>query len=125
MAECFSFTAEARHKVRLEAPTQTTDAYGGQTSAYELVMEMWAILKPASGREVFAQQAQQNRVTHTAVVRYSSELRNIKNLNRHRIVYEGRYFGVNYLMNLHRDMKNEGKDYQKIYLEENGADTDA
>ncbi len=120
MDNCFSFSKEARNKIKIEKPVETVDSYGGRTITWQTVQTVWASLKPSSGREVFAQQAQQKRVSHVATIRYISDISNITNIKGYRVNYEGRLFDLNYLTNLDRDLKFEGDWYQRLYLEENG-----
>jgi len=121
MADCYNFVADAKIKLKIETPTEAIDSYGGRTISWSTLATVWAALKPVSGREVFAQQAQQKRITHVATIRYLSSLANIANIRSYRVSYGTRLFDMNYVTNLDENLEFEGKRYQRLHLEENGA----
>lgn len=119
---CQSFSARASHKITVEKPTRSTDSYGGATVSWSTVATVWADIQPASGRELFAQNATQSRVTHKITIRYKPEFKDITQISAYRISYDGRLFAINSIANVADDMKAEGKSYQVISAEENGPD---
>lgn len=122
MAKCDSFSSRAKNKITVKRPVTVDSAMGGQTVTFETLGAYWAIIEPKSGREFFAQGSLQSLVSHTAIIRYKSDFSNITNISNYVIEFNGRTFTVISIHNLDSDMKTEGSDFQKLYLEENGAD---
>lgn len=120
--KCLNFGAKARNRIVIQSLSGVEDSYGGRTQSWVQSSNVYAIIEPASGRELFSQGMQQNRITHKITVRYQSILSNIRDVGDWRISFDGRLFGVKYIKNLHQDMKIEGKQYQVIYAEENSID---
>lgn len=119
---CDTFAQEAKHRISLQEPTDTTSDYGGASRAFSEVQKVWSIVTPMSGSQVFAQQANQTRVTHKFLIRYQAAYSDPKTLSDWRIVLDGKNFGIKYSRNLDLDRKNYGKAFIEIYAEENGAD---
>ena len=63
-----------RHRLRIEAPTQSAGEGGGATLAWETIANVWAEILPASGREVFISDGISARVTHEVRLRYRADL---------------------------------------------------
>ena len=72
------FMNEAKHRVTIENFVLTTDDYGGADSAWTSVGTFWAMIEPASGREVFASEQLQSRITHKVTIRYNASFANTK-----------------------------------------------
>lgn len=122
MAECFRFGSEAKARIVIQAPSETSDNYGGRTNSFSIVSTVWAKITPVSGRELFAQQATQSRATHRMLIRYQAAFKDIKQISNYRVSFDGRLFAINAIRNLDERLKDEGKTYQEIWVEENGPD---
>jgi SPP1 family predicted phage head-tail adaptor len=119
---CSTFAASATERITVQSPTETETAYGGRSVVWADVGTYWAYITPVGGREIFAQQATQSRVTHKIMIRYQAALKNIATISDYRVSYDGRLFSVVSIKNLGQDMKREGTAFQELLVEENGAD---
>jgi len=119
---CNDFAARATERVLIQSPTETADSYGGRSVSWATVGTYWAIVEPLTGRELFAQQTTQNRVSHRITIRYQSALKDISAISDYRVSYDGRLFGLNAVRNLASDMKTGGREFQELLVEENGPD---
>lgn len=115
------FMNEARHRISIENFVLTADDYGGGDNVWTAIGTYWAMIEPSSGREVFASQQLQSRVTHKITIRYNATFANTKDFGKYRIVFNSRYMNVQYVRNLDNTLKFEGKEYQEILVEENAA----
>jgi SPP1 family predicted phage head-tail adaptor len=119
------FMGQAKHRITIENQVLTGDDYGGGDVAWSSTTggggTYWAMMEPTSGREVFASEQLQSRVTHKITIRYNSNFANTKDFSKYRITFGSRIFNVRYVRNLDETMKFEGKEYQEILAEENGA----
>jgi SPP1 family predicted phage head-tail adaptor len=115
------FGGKARHRILVERQALTGDDYGGASNTWTTVGNYWAMMKPLSGREVFATEQNMSRVTHSFTIRYQSGLKNTKDIGSYRITFEDRLFEVKFVRNLDETRKNEGRVYQELIAEENGA----
>jgi SPP1 family predicted phage head-tail adaptor len=123
MAACTpSFASMANNKVTIQYLAESVDAYGSPATTWSLQSKVWAVIEPASGREVFASQQLQSRVTHKVTIRYQSALKDTATTARYRMLFDDRTFDIVYSKNLHADMKREGKEFQVLYCNENGAE---
>ena len=122
MAECFSFGQKAKDRITIQAPVETVDAVGGRSITWGTVSEVWAMITPTSGREIFAQQADQSRITHKMLIRYQAGFKDITQISDNRISFDGRLFGIKTIRNLDNDLKSNGKTYQEFLVEENSPD---
>ena len=121
MVCCESFTAEAKHRIKVQSNTLTADGTGGFTSDWTTVSTLWAVVRPKSGREIFTQGQDQSKVTHEVIIRYQSSFANTKDFAAYRILIENRIHAIKHVKNLASDFKNLGKEYQQILTEENEA----
>jgi SPP1 family predicted phage head-tail adaptor len=122
MACAKTFASMAKNKITIKSPVLTVSDMGGQSSTFNTFGTFWAILEPKSGREIFTQGSIQTRVSHTAVIRYQAAMSNPAAVSNWIVEFNNRKFTIIALMNLDKDMKTEGNDFQKLMLEENGAD---
>jgi len=60
-----------RHRLTLQYPTVTKSASGGQIISYTMVMELYALVKPISGREYMQGGHRWSDVTHQIMIRYN------------------------------------------------------
>lgn len=116
------FNSIAKNRITIQSPTETVDAYGGRTTSFTTHSTVWAQITPVSGRELFNQGAVQSRLSHKVLIRYQASLKDIKSSSDYRISFDGRLFGVQGIRNLDADMKTEGRFFQELLCEENGAD---
>jgi len=119
---CNDFPRQANERIIIQSPTETGDAFGGRSVSWSNLGTYWAVVTPLSGSEIIAQNTTQSRTTHKFTIRYQSGLKDITDISDHRISFDDRYFAINYIRNLDRNMKNHGTEYQEIFTEENGAD---
>lgn len=120
-----NFPSVARNRIEIQSATTTDDGYAGFSTAWEKLDvqgEVWAQIKPTSGNETFANQELQSRATHKIMVRYQSQLADTETTAKYRIKYGTRYFTVEAVINLHEDMKSEGKAFQVLMCTENGPE---
>ncbi len=116
-----TFAGQARSRIAIENFVLTGDDYGGGDNVWTEVGKFWAIIKPSSGREVFASEQLQSRTTHKITIRYNSSFSNTKDFAKYRIKFESRYFNIRHVRNFDDDMETEGKSFQEISAEENAA----
>jgi SPP1 family predicted phage head-tail adaptor len=119
--KCGEWRAKAKHRVVIQEMTNTSDDYGGFTTAWTTQSTVWAVIEPLSGNEVFRQDALQSKVKTKITIRYQSGLKNTATTADLRVSYDGRIFPIEYITNLKNDLKNEGTDYQVLYCRENEA----
>jgi SPP1 family predicted phage head-tail adaptor len=120
--KCGEFRAKATHKITIQSFSKAADVYGGSAATPTTQSTPWAAMEPVSGRELYAQDMSQSRVTHKFTIRYQSALKNTAVASEYRISYDGRIFAIQHIRNVDDSMKLEGKSYQVIYAEENGAE---
>ena len=122
--KCGEWRSNASHKITIQSKTLTGDDYGGQSLSWTNQSTPYAMIVPVSGREVFASQQLQSRVTHKMTIRYQSALKNTATTASYQVLYDDRIFSVKYIRNLDDEMKSEGKSYQELYVEENYPEND-
>lgn len=66
---------EMRHRVTLEAPNRTSDGGGGAEETWEILAEVWAALKPLTGRERLEFDALGGELTHEVWLRHRSDVK--------------------------------------------------
>jgi len=116
------FNSKARNRITIQSPSDSGDSYGGRTASFSTQSTVWAQITPVSSREMFGQGAIQSKVTHKILIRYQAALKDVKTSSDYRISFDGRFFGVLGIRNLDADMKTEGRFFQELLCEENGAD---
>ena len=125
MGKCDNFSGLANKRITIQPPTLTADNYGGYSVSWASSnLSAWAIIEPASGREVFAQGQDQSRVDTKMTIRYNSTLKNTATAAKYRVSFDSRIFTVQHIRNLDEDMKREGKSYQVLYCTENGPENE-
>lgn len=117
--KCGDFLRKARTRVQVQSQSNVTDAYGGRTTAWGTILNAYAWVRPASGREVFQTEANESRVTHKIVLRYSSNLNDTATTGSYRVLVGGRVHAVKLVKNLHWNMADYGTYYQELQTEEN------
>lgn len=117
--DLYDFVGEAVHRIALYTYTSTISDTGGENITWNLPVNLWAAIKPASGRELFQYGNLDSRVSHVITIRYRADLKNTASAAKNKIVYDERTFVINYIKNLDESLKNEGKYYQQLICEEN------
>ena len=121
------FISRAKNRVEIQSYTATDDSYGGQSLVWDtqdVLPKVWAIVKPVNGFEKFANSELQSSVTHKITIRYQSQLKDTETTAKHRLKFDDRLFSVKSIVNLHSDMKTEGKAFQMLLCEENAPEHD-
>lgn len=112
------FASRARTRISIEQQAATGDAYGGRKKVWSTFIEVWGIVEPASGREVFSNLQLQSRVDSRITIRYLPELSDTMSAARFRVRLGSRLYNVQAVLNLDEDMKTEGTRYQKFLCTE-------
>lgn len=86
---------QMRYQVKLQSPTNTTDTGGGIAQTWALVANLWANIKPISGRETFRQGQIQDSTTHEVYIRYRTDI-----YTKYRILYGTRSFNIKHIKNM-------------------------
>lgn len=84
-----------RYRVKVERATNTRDAGGGLSQAFNAVATIYANIKPKSANSRYREGMLQEKVTHEITIRY------MKNIDTNsRITYGTRSFAVNGIINV-------------------------
>lgn len=89
-----------RHRIVLQAETNTKDSIGGITKGYSDLATVWARIRAISGRELIAAQQVDSRVSHEITIRHFNGLTPL-----HRIKFGTRIFNIESV----RDIEERGK----------------
>ncbi len=82
-------------RIRIEAQTTAADGYGGTTLAWSLVAEVWAMVRPVSGRERVA------AAEIEAPAMYRFTIRRLSGLGEAlRVVWNGQAYNVRFIADL-------------------------
>jgi len=122
---CCDFPKLARDRITIRSQTLVTDVYGGQALTWADVGTYWAWLKPVSfstQSEKFLQDQNQAVVTHKAVIRYNSDFKDIKDFSAYSITFDSRTYGIMSIKNLDKTLKNYGREFQEILMEDNAPE---
>lgn len=109
--------------IEIQSNAHTTDPDGWQSSDWTTLHTVRAAIKPINGNEVFAGGQLQSRASHKILIRYQSDLADIKESGAYRVLFDNRIMGILYVNNLAIDLKNEGKFYQQLVVEENSGES--
>jgi SPP1 family predicted phage head-tail adaptor len=85
-------TRKARHKITIQAVTQSQDAMGGPVDTYAVYAIRWAEIRPTGGREYFQAQQIASDNKWGFKVRYDSKTKDIS--SKHQITYDGKVFDI-------------------------------
>lgn len=118
MTKCFSFASQARNKVGIVTNTTTEDASGGRSVSSQVVADVWAVITPYRGYERLDGQRVDSHITHKVLIRYRSDMAVTGEGAKKWLRFSGRDMRVDYVKNLHSDLKREGKVYQEIFVKE-------
>lgn len=112
---CNRFVNMATHRISLEERSTSKNAYGAEEESWTEKAKLWAIIKPSSGSEAYFAERRDSKTSHTFIIRWIEELAKTNSGSKYRINYDGRIFGINYVINgMDMDCKTEGKFYQKL-----------
>lgn len=78
-----------RHYITIEQKTVTRDSYGAEVVTWATFVQVWADIRPLSGRELFAAQAAQSEITGKIIMRYIAGV-----VPSMRISYQGKYYDI-------------------------------
>lgn len=100
-----------RYLVKLQSPTRTTDTGGGQSIAWSTITDLYADIRPKSGKESFTQDQLQEISQHEVIVRYRSDMN-----TSYRLLFGTRIFNIRHIKNV-----NERDRYYVLTCEEGVA----
>lgn len=121
MIKCGEFPSLARTKIVIEKRTDTTDSYGGSTVVWSKFKEVWAWVKPVTGRELYTNAKLTSRVTHTALIRYIDTLRLTDTAAKYRVTFDDKTLEIDYITSMDEHDDSYGKVFQRLFMVENGA----
>ena len=87
-----------KHRITIEASTNTADGRGGVTKAWATHATVWARVTPLSARESFQAGQVQGSVSHRVVCRYTASVRPAM-----RVVWGSRVFVITGVRNRDED----------------------
>ena len=97
--------------VKIRRRTTTQDAAGQVRETWQTIGEVWASLRPLSGREYYSASGERSEITHEIIIRYGLEV-----LSKDRLEVDGRAFDVVTPINI-----GEQNRYYKLIGKENGG----
>lgn len=65
---------ELRHRLELQAPSETPDGAGGVMRGWESLGHVWAAIEPVSANDAVVADRRLGRITHRIVIRRRSEI---------------------------------------------------
>lgn len=122
--KCNEFIRHARTRIVVEKKDVSDDELGGRTSVWVAYKTYWAWLKPVSTYEKMRNEQLQSSVTHKAIIRFDSGLRNIKESGDFRVSFDSRVFAISGIKNFDGNLKYYGTKFQQLDLEDNAVETD-
>ena len=84
-----------RHRLELQKATNTTDAGGGITQAWNTITLVYGAIKPKSGNEKYRQGQLQESTTHEITIRFLSNIS-----TTYRFKFESRFFNIRNIQNI-------------------------
>lgn len=120
--KCDNFAAIAKERVTIQTRVEAADAFGGQNVTWSNLGTYWAFVKPIGGRELFAADKLDSRVTHKILIRHLSVLKDTDLASKYRISFDNQIFTIDYVENLSKDLQAYGKDFQRLHCIANGAE---
>lgn len=67
-------TANLRHRITLQAKTQTPDEAGGYTTTWQNITNLWANIKPIKSNHTLQNNKQTTTTTHEIKIRYRTDI---------------------------------------------------
>lgn len=77
------------HRVEIQAPTESRDAFGGVTRSWSTVKRRWARIQSGRGREFIQASQQRADITHVVQMRYTTGV-----TNAHRLKFGSRVLNI-------------------------------
>lgn len=87
-------------KVQIQRLTNLKNEYGEFEEVWQDLKEVWAEVKPLTGRSFFSAQQLNSEITHSVIIRY---IENIKPSMR--VMYKERVFEILYIMDFNEENK--------------------
>lgn len=84
-----------RHQVKLQSPTRTTDAGGGQAISWSTLAELYADVRPKPGSEDFQHGQLQERTQHEVTIRFRSDIS-----TAYRVLFGSRILNIRHIQNV-------------------------
>jgi SPP1 family predicted phage head-tail adaptor len=81
-----------RHRITIEKPTDTLDAFGHRLKGWELVATVWAEVRPVGSNERLIAFQMQSGQTHVIKTRWQPNLVDVN--GEYRIVFKERLFNI-------------------------------
>lgn len=91
---------QMNQRITIQRRSATKDAYGQEIDSWIDVAEVWAYIRPISGREKLRAFAVESDLSHTVTVRYSAALLPPKTVDAWRVMYGDRVFNITSVMNV-------------------------
>lgn len=113
---CSMFASQANNLIQIQAPTDTGDSAGDVVESFTTIATVYAVIKPASGRESLYSQQLQSPHTHKITIRFLAALMPPPVGCKHRVLYDGRTLNIVAV----RD-PDEGKRYLELTCDEGVA----
>lgn len=119
--KCGEFSSLAKNRVVLQKPIATDTDTGGQSIEWKTFATVWAYIKPISGNQNFSNEKITSRATHSILIRYIAEIRDVDQAGKCRAQFDGKTLEVDYIFSLDEHAKDYGNFFQKLICVENGA----
>jgi len=118
MGVCSCFSRLAKQRITIEVPIETSNDIGAHSTTWEAESEAWAIITPKSGKETIRIGQLISEVSAEMIIRYQSVLASTVEAAKRRIKHGDRYYSIIAVNNLDKDLKREGRHYQRLYAKE-------
>lgn len=82
-------------RLEVQEETRVKNGSGGYTSSWVKLKEIWALVRPASGRDLYWGQMLQQRITHTVTLRFDADI-----TAKHRFRFGSRILRILSVVNL-------------------------
>jgi SPP1 family predicted phage head-tail adaptor len=94
------FAGALNQRVMFQRPLVTKDDYGAVSQAWSDLMEVWAEVKPLSGREALIAGRLSSELTHQISVRYQALFDDPHQVAQLRVVHRGRQLQIHSAINV-------------------------
>jgi SPP1 family predicted phage head-tail adaptor len=84
-----SRAGQLRHRLNLQAATETRDSFGGVVLTWSTIATVWGSIEPLSGRELFAAQQVNALISARIRIRYRDDVN-----ARMRVVHEAKSYDI-------------------------------
>lgn len=100
-----------RHKIAIQSPTATVDSGGGRSIAWSTLKEVYADIRPTTGRYQFQHDQEKEKVTHKIIIRHRADIG-----TNYRVKFGSRIFNIHSILN-----EDERDRFLTMMCEEGGA----